>query len=227
MAILILILVTTISSKSQSVFNIGGAVGFSSAKLSNVPGEFKWKNNVLPKIVCQLPLRKKFWLQTEIGYYDKGYKTGWMILSDTSTQLINESRMYLQVSELAGYSIDFEKLTGYSLSFVFGIYYSQYLRSIIKEYIKYSNTIVDQPNVFQRSTGNFLQDDEHLRQNDIGVSMGLNVKKKYKWGDVFFELRYDNSVFSFIRREHRSTGTPANLFQVLSTSVGGYYTIRH
>ena len=183
----------TFQGIAQQNFRIGVICG-SSISRYNRPSIYdqsfgKSKVGIYTKVICRLPMKNEFWLQTEVGLTDNGGRTTYN--TDSIFQKIRESRYFIQFTELAGYSFYVSHEKRLRLNFETGLFAGYYLFSY--ENWKTEN-LLDHSIWRDRSITNKSKDDPMFRKYIAGISVGTGISKELRVGTVLVDFRYDLSL---------------------------------
>jgi hypothetical protein len=187
----ILTVLLSIEGKTQQNFRFGILCGssfsrFISQKQYRVFD--KWKIGIYPKVVCRLPLKKGFWLQTEVGITDYGFKTEYN--NDSIHQVLKESRYFIQFTELLGYSLKIDTKKGIKLNIESGPFFGYYL---ISNQNSWTENLLDH-SIWEYKEFRNVCDDPMINKYIVGISAGTGISKEIRGATILLDIRYDLSI---------------------------------
>jgi hypothetical protein len=214
----IMTVLLSIEGKTQQNFRFGIVCGSSFSKvILRYPQNSSAKVGIYPKAICRLPMKKGFWLQTEVGLTDNGNITKYK--NDSIIQTIKEARYFVQFTEMAGFSLNLNQTKTITLNIEAGPFFGYYLGSIDKTKTENLNgqTIFEDRNTVNKSQGF-----PYLRKYSAGLSSGIGVSKNMKNSTILFDLRYDISLTKITEDMDfpELPGLDKNYYQLFSISLG-------
>lgn len=214
----IMTVLLSIEGRTQQNFRFGIVCGSSFSKvILRYPQNSSAKVGIYPKAICRLPMKKGFWLQTEVGLTDNGNITKYK--NDSTIQTFKEARYFVQFTEMAGFSLNLNQTKTITLNIEAGPFFGYYLGSIDKSKTEYLNgqTIFEDRNTVNKSQGF-----PYLRKYSAGLSSGIGVSKNMKNSTILFDLRYDISLTKITEDMDfpELPGLDKNYYQLFSISFG-------
>lgn len=214
----IMVVMLFMEGNAQQNFRLGLACGSSFSKaILRYPQNSSLKVGIYPKAVCRLPMKRGFWLQTEVGLTNNGGVTKYK--NDSIIQTIKEARYFVQFTEMAGFSLNLNHTKTLSLNIEAGPFFGYYLGSIDKIKTEYLN---GQTFFEDRNTVNKSQSFPYLRKYSAGLSSGIGVSRNMKNSTILLDLHYDISLTK-ITKDLDFPEFPdldKNYYQLFSLSVG-------
>ena len=191
--ILFTVLTTLIflDSKAQKNFRFGVICGSSFSRII-IPKQYtptdKWKIGIYPKAICRLPIKKGFWLQTEVGLADFGFKSEWE--SDSIHQVLKESRYFIQFTELLGNSLKIDTKKKIKLNIEVGPFFGYYL---ISNHHNWTENLLDH-SIWEDKEFRNVCEDPMINKYIVGISAGTGISKEIRVATIMFDIRYDLSI---------------------------------
>lgn len=210
-----------INCRAQQSFRFGGICGISFSR-PILPESYyqldgKQKTGFYPKVICRIPMKKGFWLQTEVGLTDNGAAIEWS--NDSIHQKLRESRYFIQFTELLGYSVYLKHEKRLKLNLEAGPFVGYYLFS--KDYY-WAENLYEHTIYKHKDIHNKCLEYPELHKYIIGISVGTGISKDIKRATFLLDFRYDLSLSKMVEdsEDLQFGGWERNYYQLFSLSIG-------